>query len=75
MCGRNTVTLNDTIHALGATAADLLSMAGQLERDSNVPDEFDDPALYDMRQWAAEARFSAGACIAAINHLNGVSPE
>lgn len=69
------MTLNDTIHALGATAADLLSMAGQLERDSNVPDEFDDPALYDMRERAAELRFSAGACIAAINHLNGVSPE
>ena len=66
------MTRNDTTHALGATAADLLSLASQLERDAAVPI---DPITDDMREWAAEARFSAGACIAAINHLNGVSPE
>lgn len=62
----------DTIDALGATAADLLSLASQFERDAAG---CIDPITDDMRQWAGEARFSAGACLAAINHLNGVSPD
>ena len=66
------MTLTSTIAALGTTAADLLSVAKQLERDAAGSI---DPITDDMRRWADEARVSAGACIAAINHLNGVSPE
>lgn len=61
-----------TITAMGECAAELLSMARQLERDAGDPV---DALSADMRDWAAEARVHAGACLAAINHLNGVSPE
>lgn len=60
------------IEQLSACAADQLSLARQLERDASG---CIDPITDDMRAWAGEARVYAGACIAAINHLNGVSPE
>lgn len=65
----------DTILALGATAADLLSLAGSLEEACNPPGDPLTAVEADELAWAAEVRESAGACIAAINHLNGVSPE
>ncbi|WP_448252863.1 hypothetical protein [Ottowia oryzae] len=69
------MTLNDTIHALGDTAADLLSMARTLEETALPPADPIDPTEADQLAWGSECRYSAGACIAAINHLNGVSPE
>ena len=64
-----------TIAALGATAADLVSLANVLERTVEPPSDPIDPCEADQLAWAEEARVSAGACIAAVNHLNGVSPE
>jgi hypothetical protein len=69
------VKLKNTIAALGACAAEQLSTARQLERDSDISVELNDPMQDDMREWAGEYRVFAGACIAAINHLRGVSPE
>lgn len=60
------------IPVLAEAAAGALSLARQLERDAGDPV---DALSADMRDWAAEARVHAGACLAAINHLNGVSPE
>ena len=65
----------DTILALGATAADLLSLARTLEETVEPPGDPNDPVEANHLAWADEARVSAGACVAAINHLNGVSPE
>lgn len=69
------MNLESVIDALGATAADLVSLANVLERALEPPSDPIDPCEADQLAWAEEARFSAGSCIAAINHLNGVSPE
>lgn len=61
-----------TTTAMGECAAALLSMARQLERNAGDPV---DAISADMLDWASESRSYAGACIAAINHINGVSPE
>lgn len=66
------MTRDNCIEQLLACAADQLSLARQLERDALGAI---DPITDDMRKWAGEARVHAGACIAAVNHLNGVSPE
>lgn len=65
----------DTIHTLGATAADLLSLAKVLEATVMPPSDPIDPSEVDQLAWANECRVSAGACLAAVNHLNGVSPD
>lgn len=64
-----------TAAALGATAADLLSLARTLEAAVQPLGDPIDPSEADHLAWADEARVSAGACVAAINHLHGVSPE
>lgn len=72
MRGGSAVNLLATTTVLSEAAANLISLANQLERDAPSPG---DPVFIDMHCWAAESRTYAGACIAAINHLNGVSPE
>lgn len=66
------MTREDCIESLLACTANQLSLARQLERDASGDI---DPITDDVRTWAEEARVYAGACIAAVNHLNGVSPE
>lgn len=66
------MNLHTTIATLQEAAAATLSMARQLERDAGDPI---DAVSADMLDWAGEARVHAGTCLAAINHLNGVSPE
>lgn len=61
-----------TTATLAEAAAGALSLARQLERDAGDPV---DAISADMLDWASELRSYAGACIAAINHINGVSPE
>ena len=67
--------LKSTLAALGAAAAQCLSKARAIE-ESLVPlDDPINPLDAEALTWATEYRLAAGACVAAINHLNGVSPE
>ena len=64
-----------TAAALGAIAAQSLSEARSIEESLEPLDDPINPLDAETLMWAADYRLSAGACIAAINHLNGVSPE
>ncbi|CAM5787628.1 hypothetical protein ACFOHU_08070 [Ottowia pentelensis] len=65
----------DCIEDLSAAAADMSSMARTIELNTALASAVNDPHEADQLAWAGELRYSAGTCLAAINHLNGVSPE
>ncbi len=59
--------------ALQELAADHLACAADLDKEGR--ERRDEDTEFVRVAWEAQERHSAGVCIAAVNHLNGVSPE
>ena len=69
------MTRDDVIAALAEQAATRLLDAVACEQ-WDASERKHDPEFAELSPvFAAEHRADAGVCIAAINHLNGVSPE
>lgn len=59
--------------ALQELAADHLAFAADLDKEGR--ERRDENTEFMRAAWEAQERYSAGVCIAAVNHLNGVSTE